>query len=140
MNKYTCITILVVIIPVVLGDIPCSDPSSLVGQYVGESHECVALVKAKCSNMVSFVTSKWVRGRNIKDNCNSISKYTAVATFTAPGNKYLGHAAIFESCDTDGVWVWDQWVGQPTHRRKMRFGNMSNWPSNDGSALYTVER
>ncbi|CAG2176957.1 unnamed protein product, partial [Oppiella nova] len=125
--------------PIVLGDIPCSDPSSSKGQYVGESHECVALVKAKCSNMRNFPTYNWVRGRNVKDNCNSITRYTAVATFVAPGNKYKGHAAIFESCDSDGVWVWDQWVGQPTHRRQMRFGNTAHWPSNDGSALYTVE-
>ncbi|RWS21138.1 secreted protein-like protein [Leptotrombidium deliense] len=133
--------VLVALISVAYGqNIGCKSPSTYVGKYVGESHECVGLVKALCDNMVNFATPNWVRGQNVKDNCKTISKWTAVATFTAPNNKYKGHAAIFESCDVDGVWVYDQWNGQPVHRRKMKFGNTNNYPSNDGSALYTIRR
>lgn len=127
---------------VVFCDISCSNPLSSNGEFVGESHECVALVKAKCKGLLNISAEKsWKRGRNVRDNCTKIAKFTAVATFTAPNNKFKGHAAIFESCATDGVWVWDQYThpNQPTHLRKMKFGDNTSWPSNDGSALYTVE-
>ncbi|RWS21137.1 secreted protein-like protein [Leptotrombidium deliense] len=75
-------------------NIGCKDPSSYVGKYVGESQQCPALVKALCDNMLNFPTSSWVRGQQVQQNCAVIARWTAVATFTAPNNKYKGHFRV----------------------------------------------
>ncbi|XP_064481339.1 domesticated amidase effector 2-like [Ornithodoros turicata] len=120
--------------------IGCQDPTPFVGNWVigVDNKECVALVKEKCGNLRQFPTGKWVRGRKVRDNCNSIPRWTAIATFLNPGNKYRGHAAIFESCASDGLWVYDQWNAQPVARRKIRFGNTSK-PNYNGDNFYTIE-
>ncbi|XP_040077735.1 uncharacterized protein LOC120849570 [Ixodes scapularis] len=120
--------------------IGCSDPSPFQGRWVigVDKKECVALVKEKCGNLRDYTTGRWVRGQHVKSNCGSIPKFTAIATFLKPGNKYLGHAAIFESCASDGIWVYDQWNAKPVERRKIRYGNTGK-PNYNGDNFYTIE-
>ncbi|XP_064463839.1 domesticated amidase effector 2-like [Ornithodoros turicata] len=104
------------------GFIQCANPTSLEGQWVlneFDDKECVSLVKEKCGNLTEYNTQRWVEGIRVRDNCSAIPRWTAIATFTAPGNKYPtegGHAAIFESCTPDGIRVYDQNVSQPVQR------------------------
>ncbi|XP_064483184.1 domesticated amidase effector 2-like isoform X2 [Ornithodoros turicata] len=104
------------------GFIPCADPTQIDVDWVlneFDDKECVSLVKETCGNLVEYTTQHWVEGIRIRDNCSAIPRWTAIATFTARGNKYPkrgGHAAIFESCTPDGIWVYDQNVSQPVHR------------------------
>lgn len=119
--------------------ISCANPEPFKGRWVigVDNKECVALVKEKCQNMRNYATGRWVRGKHVKSNCNSIPKWTAIATFL-DGTKYRGHAAIFESCASDGIWVYDQWNAQPVQRRKIRYGNVSK-PNYNGDNFYTIE-
>jgi hypothetical protein len=71
---------------------------------------------------------------------------TAIATFKngiyeskSTGN----HAAIYDSQDATGIYVWDQWKNtketQAPHRRQIRFHNGMGSPSNDGDAFSVIE-
>ena len=44
---------------------------------------------------------------------------------------------------TDGIWVYDQWQGQPVHKRLIRFegGSGAKWgsKSNDGGRFAVIE-
>jgi hypothetical protein len=114
------------------------DPGSF--SIVG-SGECVEYVQAASG---APVTAFWVRGAQVRGN--SIPEGTAIATFNDVGkyaNKKDGtsHAAIYLSQDSTGIEVWDQWSGQPVHRRHIRFqGGAANvHPVNDGDAFYVIE-
>ena len=78
-----------------------------------------------------------------RDNPN-IAEGTAIATFEANGTytpETGNHAAIYLSQDAAGLWVYDQWRGQPVHKRIIRFeggkGKGTGSKSNDGK-LYRV--
>uniref|UniRef100_A0A023FQ49 Putative conserved secreted protein n=1 Tax=Amblyomma cajennense TaxID=34607 RepID=A0A023FQ49_AMBCJ len=118
--------------------ISCSNPESLKGNWVigVDGKECVALVKEKCSGMRQYSTHSWRRGKHVKSNCGSIPRWTAIATFL-DGSKYRGHAAIFESCAPDGIWVYDQWNTAKVDRRKIRYGNSK--PNYNGDNFYVIE-
>ena len=122
-----------------MSDIPCSDPAPHLGTWRGESKECVALVKDLGDNMRNFATPNWVRGSHVESNKTTIAQFTAIATFEAPNDKYKGHAAILDKCDSTGIWVYDQWSTQPVNRRCLRWGN-PNGVSNNGSKFYTIRR
>jgi hypothetical protein len=53
------------------------------------------------------------------------------------------HAAIYLYQDDRGIWVYDQWRGQPVHKRLIRFegGSGSKWggKSNDGRRFAVIE-
>ncbi len=104
--------------------------------------ECVDYVKAASG---APATSFWTRGDPVRNNL-TILEGTAIATFDAAGkygNKKDGtsHAAIYVSQDGHGIEVWDQWAGQPVHRRPIRFqgGAPNVRPVNDGDAYYVIE-
>ncbi|PIT60173.1 hypothetical protein BHC57_06670 [Snodgrassella alvi] len=101
--------------------------------YVGESHECVAVVKyfAKAPH-----TTIWKKGARVKGN-NSIRPGTAIATFDSRG-KYYGHAAIYINQTAAGINVYDQWNGMPLHYRPIFFKGHS-YVSNDGDQFYVIE-
>ena len=103
------------------------------GIYVGESHECVAVVKyfAKASQ-----TTIWKKGARVKGN-NSIRPGTAIATFDSRG-KYYGHAAIYINQTAAGINVYDQWNGMPLHYRPIFFKG-HGYVSNDGDQFYVIE-
>lgn len=103
------------------------------GIYVGESHECVAVVKhfAKAPQ-----TTIWKKGARVKGN-NSIRPGTAIATFDSRG-KYHGHAAIYINQTAAGINVYDQWKGRPLSSRTIFF-NRHEYISNDGEQFYVIE-
>ena len=75
-----------------------------------------------------------------------IARGTAIATFEADGNytsETGNHAAIYLYQDQRGIWVYDQWRGQPVHKRLIRFegGSGAKWgsKSNDGRRFAVIE-
>jgi hypothetical protein len=108
MNKLTFIPLLIcgLLVASAAGSYSCSKPAT--GKYYGESMECVALLKSTCSSSYGCglcgapQTSKWKRGKLVKGA--SVSSYTAIATFDSSAS-YKGHAAIYVSQDSTGLWV-----------------------------------
>jgi len=109
--------------------------SGLVGQSVG-SGECVALVQAT-SNV--GLTATWSPGQQVQGN-SDIPEGTVIATFGTDGtytNTYgQSHAAIYLSQDSTGIWVQDQWLGQPDHVRHIDWTTSNAYES--GSQFYVV--
>jgi hypothetical protein len=80
-------------------------------------------------------TSKWKRGALARGA--TLEKGTAIATFDPDGsygNHIDGrsHAAVLDRAQINGLMVWDQWVGQPVHRRLIKFRNGAGKAVNDG--------
>jgi hypothetical protein len=108
------------------------------GQVVGDG-QCVSFVKKVAS---APVASSWNEGAKVKNNL-SIQAGTAIAVFQ--NGKYLSHtdgtshAAIYLKQDTAGIWVMDQWKGQPVHKRYIRFNNPRGKMVNNGDNYSVVE-
>ncbi|KAH7966979.1 hypothetical protein HPB49_021149 [Dermacentor silvarum] len=120
----------------------CHEPQPQVGDWVLNEYdgkECVSLVKELCPGMHDYDTSFWRRGEKVKSNCRTIPRLTPIATFLASDNTYEGHAAIFDTCDSDGLWVYDQWneTGKYLKRRKVPYGYRV--PSYNGDNFYVIE-
>jgi hypothetical protein len=71
---------------------------------------------------------------------------TAIATFEADGtytSQSGNHAAIYINQNKAGLWVYDQWRGQPVHYRLIRFRNGSGAgkgsKSNNGDLYAVIE-
>ncbi|MBV8492663.1 MAG: BPSL0067 family protein [Alphaproteobacteria bacterium] len=115
------------------------NPDVWLGKVVPDG-QCVAYVKIAAH---APATGHWKRGALIKDN-RSVKSGTAIATFD-PNGKYgshvdgRSHAAIYLSQDKHGLIVVDQWVGQPVHKRVIRFGVPGAKPVNDGNQFYVIE-
>ena len=110
------------------------DPGSFEGKVVGDG-QCVAFVRAATS---APETAKWKEGAKAKGN--TITKGVAIATFVDgvyPSASTGNHAAIYVSQDAAGITVWDQWKGQPVHKRVIRFKGTGG--SNDGDAFSVIE-
>jgi hypothetical protein len=86
--------------------------------------------------------SAWKEGPPVKGN--NIPQGTAIATFDENGNFMSsasgGNAAIYDSQDQNGIWLWDQRNGQPVHRRYIRSTNGIGSPANDGDSYYVIRR
>jgi hypothetical protein len=111
----------------------------LVGTVIGTG-QCVALVQKVAR---APLTGSWKRGKKVKGEL-LLPEGTAIATFNASGkyaNKMDGssHAAIYVSQTAVGIDVYDQWLGQPTHKRTIRFRNGSGTAVNDGDQFYVIE-
>ena len=115
---------------------------SLLGSYVGESQQCVALVKALFSNLGA--TPNWTRGVKVKGNA-ALKAGTPIATFGKTGG-YLSemggssHAAVFRRFVDGGIEVYDQSVGQPVRMRVIKYKNGQDKPSNDGDQYYVINK
>ncbi len=99
---------------------------------------CVAFVQVAAR---APATSAWKEGKKVRGNDILIG--TAIATFVDgknPNKPTGNHAAIYDGQDKDGIWVWDQWKGQPVRRRHIRFKGGKGSPSNDGDAFSIIER
>jgi RHS repeat-associated protein len=95
-------------------------------------------------------TSKWREGRKVKGDA-TIKPGTAIATFIGgiyPSNDHGNHAAIYDSQDEGGIWVYDQWYNkktgkyQPPHRRYIRFPDREDDrddPPNNGNSFSVIE-
>ena len=110
------------------------------GAVIGNGH-CVALVR-ECAGLPH--TSAWRQGKPVRGSGTSHAPGTAIATFDPDGtygNHTDGrsHAAILISENSDGLLVCDQWKGQSTHERVIRFRNGSGDAVNDGDQFFVVE-
>ena len=103
------------------------------GIFVGESHECVAVVKYFAKAPQTII---WKKGAKVKGN-NNIQPGTAIATFDKNG-RYYGHAAIYINQTTIGINVYDQWNRRPLNDRVIEFKGMG-YVSNDGDQFYVIE-
>ena len=116
----------------------CNSAGSFVGQKSG-SGQCVEFVRACTHAPPSSVRRQ---GDKVRGNL-SIQRGTAIATFNAHGlyaNDSTGnHAAIYDSQDSSGVWVYDQWVKQGSVQKRQISFRGSGSASNDGDAFYVVE-
>jgi hypothetical protein len=118
-----------------------ASPEAFEGRVVGAGH-CVEFVKAAAGVPR---TTAWQRGDEVRGN-PQIARGTAIATFESDGSYTSvagNHAAIYLSQDDRGIWVYDQWQGQPVHRRLIRFdgGSGGKWgsKSNDGKGFAVIE-
>ena len=113
-----------------------TDPQSYEGQVVGNG-QCVAFVKDASA---APQTSLWKEGGKVKGAQIDIG--TAIATFIAgvyPDLPHGNHAAIYVEQNADGLVVWDQWTGQPVHKRTIHFRGGVGDLSNDGDAFSVIE-
>lgn len=108
------------------------------GQSVG-SGQCVALVQAADPNV--GLTRTWTQGAQVMGN-TELKPGTAIATFDGSG-RYANatdgssHAAIYLGQNAQGIQVQDQWAGQPSQVRTIRW-NSGGTASNTGSAFHVV--
>jgi hypothetical protein len=116
-------------------------PAAFEGHVVGAGH-CVDFVKASAG---APRTAAWQPGAEVHRNPH-IAPGTAIATFEADGSytsESGNHAAIYLYQDDRGIWVYDQWQGQPVHKRLIRFagGSGGKWgsKSNDGTRFAVIE-
>jgi hypothetical protein len=118
-----------------------ASPEAFDGKVIGAGH-CVDFVKAAAGVPR---TAAWQEGAEIRGNPH-IARGTAIATFESDGSytsESGNHAAIYLYQDDRGIWVYDQWQGQPVHRRLIRFegGSGGKWgsKSNDGRRFAVIE-
>jgi hypothetical protein len=90
-------------------------------------------------------TSHWRRGVWCKAAID-LDPGTAIATFGGDPPRYenhtggRSHAAFLVSAQSDGLLVWDQWVGHPVAQRVIRYRNGPPTNAiNDGEYFYTIE-
>jgi len=70
----------------------------------------------------------------------SIKPGSIIATFKKGvyPSKTGYHAAIYIKHGEDGIWVWDQWVGKPVHKRLIRTRYDNATASNTAQAYSLV--
>ncbi len=114
-------------------------PEAFEDEVVGDGH-CVKFVQVAAA---APRTAEWRPGTKVRGNPDMVPG-TAIATFEADGiytSQSGNHAAIYVDQDETGIWVYDQWRGQPVHFRLIRFtggkGAEQGSKSNDGD-LYVV--
>jgi hypothetical protein len=109
------------------------DCQKLNGQVAGNG-QCVMFVLKVTDAPAS---SLWSQGKLAKG-------LGPIATFGENGkytNRFDGsaHGAIYISQNAVGIDVWDQWTGQPVHKRTLLFRNGIGLACNDGDKFYVVE-
>ncbi|MFC5472465.1 BPSL0067 family protein [Paraherbaspirillum soli] len=118
------------------------DQSDLVG-----SHQCVALIQHYAH--VPH-TSSWKKGKDVLGDV-SIAKGTAIATFVNgkyQNHSHGNHAAFYIGQESGGIWIMDQWKGDPKKpkvskrfvrtRGKLKNGSYVE-PSNNAEAFSVIE-
>jgi hypothetical protein len=108
---------------------------------IGAGH-CVDFVKAAAGVPR---TDEWREGAPVRGNPH-IAQGTAIATFGSDGSytsESGNDAAIYLYQDDRGIWVYDQWRGQPVHKRLIPFeggsGAKRGSKSNDGRRFAVIE-
>ena len=113
-----------------------TNPAGYLGQVVGTGH-CVPYVQTcACAPQARL----WKEGTKAK-SALTLQTGTAIATFKNgmyPNNSTGNHAAIYISQDAIGIWVYDQWIGQPVHKRLIRFKGGMGDAVNDGDAYSVI--
>jgi hypothetical protein len=115
-------------------------PEAFEGRVIGAGY-CVDFVKVAAGLPL---TTAWREGAEVRGNPH-IAPGTAIATFESDGSftsESGNHAAIYLSQDDHGIWVYDQWRGQPVHKRLIPFegGSGAKWgsKSNDGRRFAVI--
>jgi len=115
-------------------------PQAHLGRVVGLGH-CVDFVKAAAGVPR---TAAWRPGAKVLGN-TGLPPGVAIATFERDGSytsRTGNHAAIYVGQDHRGIWVYDQWRGQPVHKRLIRLagglGSKSGSKSNDASRYRVI--
>ena len=128
-------------VPQVDGPYIAPRPEAFEGRVIGAGH-CVDFVKAAAGVPRS---AAWKEGAEVRGNPD-IAPGTAIATFESDGSytsESGNHAAIYLDQDGRGIWVYDQWRGQPVHKRLIPFegGSGAKWgsKSNDGRRFAVIE-
>lgn len=116
----------------------CQNPSSYKNKVIGDG-SCVSLIK-KCSFAPD--TRYWSAGEKVLSlPPGSIPEGSIIATFR--NGKYPSmrgyHAAIYISHDENGIWVWDQWLSMPVHKRLIRLRKDKANASNSAQAYRLVK-
>jgi peptidoglycan hydrolase-like protein with peptidoglycan-binding domain len=114
------------------------------GGYIGRDQERVALVQGVLPGIGQ--TKTWKQGEKINGmNDPPLEPGTAIATFKdgAYRNEKGYHAAIFlrygvNEEGKEGVYVLDQWNGQPAHERHIRFDESAGSSSNNAGAFSAI--
>lgn len=116
----------------------CQSPNSYRNKIVGDG-SCVSLIK-QCS--LAPDTRYWSAGEKVLSlPPGAIPENSIIATFkngTYPSVAGY-HAAIYISHDENGIWVWDQWVGKPVHKRLIRLRSDKAKASNTAQAYRLVK-
>lgn len=106
------------------------------------TEQCVALCEAAIPSMPH--TAGWKAGRKVQGDL-TVPCGTVIACFDpngSYGNHIDGrsHAAIYVGQSVEGLWVFDQWVGQVCHMRVIRFKAPGDGLAvNNGIAFAVVE-
>ena len=115
-------------------------PEAYLGEVVGNGH-CVPFVQ-QVAGLPR--TAAWAPGPLVRGN-RQIRSGTPIATFERNGtyaSRTGSHAAIYIGQDRNGLWVYDQWRGQPVHKRLIRFegglGKGRGSKSNDGTKYRVI--
>jgi len=116
----------------------CAAAQRYAGNVVGDGH-CVSLIKL-CSGAPD--TKYWRPGaRVLSQTPGSIAPGAIIATFK--NGRYPSrtgyHAAIYIKHDDNGIWVWDQWLGKPVHKRLIRVRNEGTAASNSAQDYRVVK-
>ncbi len=116
-------------------------PEAFEGRVIGAGY-CVDFVKAAAGVPG---TAEWHEGAEVRGNPH-IARGTAIATFEADGSytsESGNHAAVYLYQDDRGIWVYDQWRGQPVHKRLILFedgsGSKRGSKSNNGTRFAVIE-
>ncbi|MBL4673685.1 MAG: BPSL0067 family protein [Arenicella sp.] len=117
-----------------MSQLVCQSASNYKDRVVGDGH-CVSLIK-RCAGAPP--TTRWRAGAS--DLTSDLPSGTVIATFK--NNRYPNssghHAAIYIQHDENGIWVWDQWIGKPVHRRLIRTRNDNASAGNTAQAYRVV--
>jgi len=115
-------------------DLICQSAASYANQVVGDGH-CVSLIK-RCSGAPR--TEVWRPGSPVLNS--NLPPGTIIATFKNGRypNQTGHHAAVYIEQDHRGIWVWDQWIGKPVHKRLIRIRDDSANPGNTAQAYKVV--
>jgi hypothetical protein len=113
----------------------CNNAAQYEHQTIGDG-QCVSLIKL-CANAPQ--TQFWTPGARVLNT--DLPEGTVIATFDNDRypNKSGYHAAIYIQQDQQGLWVWDQWIGKPVHKRLIRIRNDDAAPGNTAQAYRVVE-
>jgi hypothetical protein len=118
-----------------------ASPEAFEGRVIGAGY-CVDFVKAAAGLPR---TVAWREGAEVHGNPH-IARGTAIATFESDGSytsESGNHAAIYLYQDDHGIWVYDQWRGQPVHKRLIPFeggsGAKRGSKSNNGRRFAVIE-
>lgn len=113
------------------------DANRWLGRVIGNGH-CVALLQ-RVGHLPP--TTHWRPGVKVRGSNSPAG--TAIATFGGDPPRYQNragssHAAVLIEEAPHGIWVYDQWLGQPVHRRLIAFRGNAGRASNNADKFFVI--